>query len=234
MHKYVYLVDLVKSFLTSIFSLLAIIGFDTAENEPLTIWRGFNSFFNSLRRSFETGLFRFTDTGHLLRQGMRFHDHRDDWCSIQYGGHEVAFETGEADVLVTTGAATLLEKGVRRGTSPTVFEFVRVDAIRDSSDAHVGNLTVRIKEVDPHVATLNFHVEVKAFPDVTLDDVRVGFRAHGCGKRYNQVSIVSSHGNGAEPQLLQCRSADVCEQMFRHTPAVERFDIESYSGFPAK
>ena len=62
---------------------------------------------------------------------MRFHDHRDDWCSIQYGANEVAFETGAADVLVTTGAATLLEKGVRRGTSPTVFEFVRVDAIRE-------------------------------------------------------------------------------------------------------
>mgnify|MGYP003318247517 CR=1 FL=1 len=37
--KCVHLVDLVKSFQTSIYYLLAKIGFDTAENEPLKVWR---------------------------------------------------------------------------------------------------------------------------------------------------------------------------------------------------
>ena len=43
MQKSVNLFDLVKSFHTSISYLLVNIGFDTAENEPLKVWRCFNS-----------------------------------------------------------------------------------------------------------------------------------------------------------------------------------------------
>ena len=45
--KYADLVDLVKSFPTSIYYLLAKIGVDTAENEPLKVWRKFQFIIHS-------------------------------------------------------------------------------------------------------------------------------------------------------------------------------------------
>ena len=45
--KHVNLVDLVKSFLTSINYVVAKVGVDTPENEPLKVWRWFNSFIHS-------------------------------------------------------------------------------------------------------------------------------------------------------------------------------------------
>ena len=51
MQKSVNLVDLVKSFHTSIYNLLAKRGFDTAEIEPLKVWGLFKSFIHSPPRS---------------------------------------------------------------------------------------------------------------------------------------------------------------------------------------
>ena len=53
----VHFVDLVKSFPTSIYYILANIGVDTAENEPLRMWRCFNSFFIRLLSSDATAYF---------------------------------------------------------------------------------------------------------------------------------------------------------------------------------
>ena len=59
--------------------------------------------------SFESCLFRYLVEGELLRQGMKFHDGRNDWCSIQYGRHEVAFGSGSSEVRITISDATLIE-----------------------------------------------------------------------------------------------------------------------------
>ena len=55
MQKYVNRVDVVKSFPANSYSLLVKIGIDTAENEPLKVWRKFrNSEEKKIQLKFQT------------------------------------------------------------------------------------------------------------------------------------------------------------------------------------